>query len=69
MAYTENEIQQMEMFGCLTSEIRADFEEARNKKMFLMSILSDAQDISCEENRRQLLNVAKYIIDQLLEIK
>lgn len=34
MVYTEKEIQQMEMFGCLTSEIRADFEEARNKKCF-----------------------------------
>ena len=69
MAYTEKEIQQMEMFGRLTSEIRADFEEARNKKMFLMSILSDAQEVSNEKNRRQLLNVAKYIIDQLLETK
>jgi hypothetical protein len=64
------------MFGCTTAQIREEFNDAKNKKIYLMGILSDAQEItafSIEYKQSglhdQLLNKAKYIIDQLLETK
>ena len=78
MAYTEKEQEQINMFGCTTAQIREEFNEARNKKIYVMSILSEAQEIGSfymeyskreSEIQNQLINKAKYIIDQLLETK
>lgn len=75
MVYTEKEIQQMEMFGCTTAQIRQEFNEARNGKVYLMGILSDVQestDYYMEyqkediDRNSKLLNKAKYVIDRLL---
>ena len=63
---TEKELKQIEMFGLTTDRIREEFEEARNKKIYLMGILSDAQETIIEEYKMQYLNKAKYIIDQLM---
>ena len=63
---TEKELKQIEMFGLTTERIREEFEEARNKKIYLMGILSDAQETIIEEYKMQYLNKAKYIIDQLM---
>lgn len=75
----ETEIQQMRMFGCTTEQIKKEFDEARNKKIYLMGIISDAQEMSAyyeiefsktdSEKQYQLLNKAKYIIDNFMEIK
>ena len=73
------EIQQMRMFGCTTEQIKKEFNEASNKKIYLMGIISDAQEMSAyyevefskidSEKQYQLLNKAKYIVDNLMEVK
>ena len=71
----EKELDQIEMFGCTTAQIREEFNEASNSKMYLMGILSDVQEIGSfymeyskreSETQNQLLNKAKYVIDQLM---
>lgn len=72
------EIQQMRMFGSTIEQIKKEFDEARNKKIYLMGILSDAQEtfnfytgreLGESKEANQLLNKAKYIIDNFMEIK
>ena len=69
------ELDQIEMFGCTTAQIRKEFNEASNSKMYLMGILSDVQESTdCymefqkedSDKNNKLLNKAKYIIDQLM---
>lgn len=75
MTYTEKEQEQIKMFGCTTAQIREEFNDARNKKIYLIGILSDTQELTDyymeyskkdSESVYQLLNKAKYIIDQLM---
>lgn len=63
-----SEQQQIKMCGETFESIRSDYNEAMSKQIFLMGILSDAQEELARgnaETARQLMNKAKYIISYL----
>ena len=67
------EQQQMNMFGCLLSDLDADIQECKDDLVysltgFAMSVLSDAQEqmaMGLYDKSRQYINIAKYIIKQM----
>jgi hypothetical protein len=67
------EQQQMNMFGCLLSDLDADIQGCKDDLVysltgFAMSVLSDAQEqmaMGLYDKSRQYINIAKYIIKQM----
>lgn len=68
---------QIEMFGISVDDIRTGYLESTTAKfsgleMVVMSILSDAQELvamGMKESARKQLNVAKYILSEMMETK
>lgn len=68
---------QIEMFGISVDDIRTGYLESTTAKfsgleMVVMSILSDAQELAAmgdKESVRKQLNVAKYILSEMMETK
>jgi hypothetical protein len=62
------------MFGMSTEDIREDYMESLTAKlsgleMVVAGILSDAQEMGVNENVRKQLNIAKFILFEMLEAK
>ena len=65
---------QKRMFGMSTEDIREDYMESLTAKlsgleMVVADILSDAQEMGVNENVRKQLNIAKFILFEMLEAK
>jgi hypothetical protein len=65
---------QKRMFGMSTEDIREDYMESLTAKlsgleMVVAGILSDAQEMGVNENVRKQLNIAKFILFEMLEAK
>lgn len=59
---------QIKMFGTTQEELLNMLKDARNPKMLIISILSDAQEVDGESARKHI-NAAKFLIDQLELVK
>jgi hypothetical protein len=61
-----NEAQE-QMFGCTIDVMSREYEDSYSKNMYIMSILSDAQEVmkGSPETARQFINKAKYFISKL----
>ena len=72
---TDAEKRQVRMFGCTTEQMREAVEESLSFRfsgpaMYAMSLMSDAQEEiarGLEEDARQTLNRAKWIVSTYLQ--
>ena len=72
---TDAEKRQVRMFGCTTAQMREAVEESLSFRfsgpaMYAMSLMSDAQEEiarGLEEDARQTLNRAKWIVSTYLQ--
>jgi hypothetical protein len=63
-----NETTARKMFGCTVEALTEAYNESLSRQIFLMGILSDAQEADASGNvelARQYMNRAKYIISYM----
>lgn len=70
--YTDRDESQIHMFGCTVTELRSFIEaiptdRPSSRKVYIMGIISDAQHTADADFRDQLLNRAKYYLDNYFQ--